>query len=360
MTEKSSTDCTTCTSTNNKKHPVAEIVGSSEVKNRTANRLDIVMGDGDILPSASLVRNLFLNSRHGHEHSVNQPLQATDTYSESVTREMVFHPNQNDILFPISGMSQWPGNEFFLAKIDEFRNQFLSCETRSMQIKIARQVVQDVMHGATSRIETPARFLLRRRDTNEVAGTHFKWSLMDETSVLVRLGRAFRGEIGGKKSIKLKSRIMKKKIKTEQTENKFVNVTQSPVSNISEVVENYDELETTIDEAECDHDPLAHIKALCTVSSNINEEEAESSGDESDHPSQTKRLGSDDTDKVDVHEIPLGMFDDPGDSKHDEVALPKGVTVRPSGKWVRNRFFVCFGNYFFQFLFLFINVIGFV
>jgi hypothetical protein len=284
-------------------------------------------------------------SNNSCEHRSDPPdyygtvAKANDTVSE---------PNQSDVLFPVSGMSQWPGNEFFFSKVYDFQEEFLACETRSKQIQVARQLVHNVRLGLNQQNSTPARFLLRRRSPNEVPGTHFQWSVMDESAILFRLGKAFRGEIGNKKKPLIK-RMRNKSIKAKP-DKRVVYITQSPTPNDSDEEQNLEKSETVPDETNGGHDPLARIKALCAVYSNINDtltntvHETDSSVDESIHqsqptrslsnvPQQRKNLGSTSM-SIDINRS-SGNVIDASSSKDVDVTLPKGVTVRPSGKWVR-------------------------
>jgi hypothetical protein len=187
--------------------------------------------------------------------------------------EFVTAPNPNDVIFPISGMSQWPGNEFFMALVDDRRREFLTCGSRSKQAKIARELIQQVVVGISRQQDQPiARFLSRITNPNVIVGNPCPWVVMDETSVLVYLGKAFRAELDGvtrNKHDRQKKKKKKNKDDNIKINNSFDLVSRPGGQNQSSVlIECHEKDESDnagLDEAE--HDPLRDLKTLYHIPS---------------------------------------------------------------------------------------------
>lgn len=270
-------------SNKNKKH-VDTIDGKKvlkvQLKKKPYSIREIVMGRD--LPPPTLNRHLSIDtsisSSLGNQ-SIHNEVVENSVCPKEVQRisifgndtkpgDIVLAPRPNDVLFPLSGMTQWPGNELFLMKIDSRRQDFLTCIKRSDQARIALEVIQDVVLGVGQN-QPIARFLAKQQKSFVIPGTTCPWVVMDETLVLVQLGKSFRGETDSFKHNKhdrlnySKTIVEKSSTKSNDDKNK---ITQSQASIENEEI-NEDYSHDDDDSEEDDDDPLAALKSLYHIPS---------------------------------------------------------------------------------------------
>lgn len=377
-------DPTLSTSQSQTPPSIREIVIGRELPPPTLNRHFSI--DGSI---ASSVGNLSAGSYNMWKQRGCSESNHPPTFNNTIRAgDLVPNPHPNDVLFPLTGMLLWPGNEYFVAKVDEFRDNFLTCGTRSEQARIALVLIQQVMLGVNRHDQPPARFLSKVKTANAVPGTLCSWVVMDETSVLVQLGRAFRIRVA-KEQRMTKDKLKKKK--SESGEKALKKAKRNQIQSHVQIERNEDE-----DSSEETHDPLKGLKTLYHIpqdgyrmselmqnatrysphearvdkalspplqySSNLPTSDGESLQstesastshssvymDDSKQPfplidhalpekrqkrkyKKRKSLSSSD---ADVAETPKLKSKEAAFVNEGEVVLPKGVTVRPSGKWV--------------------------
>lgn len=222
------------------------------------------------LPPPTLNRYLRLDttinkSRSIHKFYIEEIMTKHDlvTYLTSVAgkgfetkpEEKISVPNPYDVLFPIDGMKQWPGNERFISMIEARRLDFLSNRKRCIQVKIAMELIEEISVGVPKSF---SRFLVKRKYSKANPGTTHFWEVMDLESVMLEIGKAFRSEQlfdDGKEINDDTKMVMESKdLYSKGSACEVVNATSQQGS----------------EEGEAEYDPLAALKNLCQVSASVN------------------------------------------------------------------------------------------
>lgn len=218
---------------------------------------------------------------------------------ETKPGEKISAPNPSDVLFPIDGMKQWPGNERFIAMIESRRLSFLSSGKRGAQVKIAMELIEEISVGLK---ESFSRFLTKQSYSISPPGVIPYWEVMDLESVLLEIGKAFRSELlfdDGQGDLSMKVLA--------------ANSDKNTLNNTDREMDSFDQVLPSIGyNTKTDYDPLAALKNLCDVSASINaydlngshstrlENSYMSSVTHSDYPSQSSK--SDDSLSGNVHD----------------------------------------------------------
>jgi hypothetical protein len=117
---------------------------------------------------------------------------ATGIPAHHNSEQTVDYPRQNDVLLPAEGYQLWPGNAHYLTLIDAAHSAFVQATSRSEQAQLASNILKDV-HREGGRfltaIEVPVAENSALAAQRSIVRTT-AWVLMPDTDVLAQLGQA--------------------------------------------------------------------------------------------------------------------------------------------------------------------------
>jgi len=259
-------------------------------------------------------------------------------------------PHPHDVLMPVSGYQLWAGNCRYMNAINARKGAF-STGDRSEQARIALEVVHHIQEQRPAgrfltAIEVP---VAANPNANVPANGSIvsttMWQVMQETDVLLQLGKHLRETKKEKKRRKKHNRRRKKKKRKYEEE---VEESLSSISNLGALESLY---YVPAYYPTPDNDSLSLEESSSSSESSSEEEpppppppppktkkpRAPPKPRPAPKPKPAPKPAPASSKPVNFHYKPKPMKSQQAALKNEgEMTLPKGVTVRPSGKWVRN------------------------
>jgi hypothetical protein len=125
---------------------------------------------------------------------VGTKVESTNPIPAQHSAQTVDYPRSNDVLLPAEGYQLWPGNAHYLTLIDSAHSAFLQATSRSEQAQLASNILKDVQREGgrfLTAIEVPMAENSALAAQRSIVRTT-AWVLMQDTDVLAQLGQDLR------------------------------------------------------------------------------------------------------------------------------------------------------------------------
>jgi hypothetical protein len=302
------------------------------------------------------------------------------------SEQTVDYPRQNDVLLPAEGYQLWPGNAHYLTLIDAAHSAFVQAKSRSEQAQLASNILKDV-HWEGGRFLTAIEVPMAENSALAAQRSIVRttaWVLMPDTDVLAQLGQALLMSTDVDEAIRHERKAKKRRRKERKRRRKERRRERRRMRALASQPPATDPVSPSAMGA---LQSLYYVPSYYPLSDNRNKtglecesESLSSSSSSSDDdepmvaqpPPKKKRItvrktviprpivvpppptvlpageakATPEEGKTDQPSLPGGPINfhyKPKPNKslkaavynEGELSLPKGVTVRPSGKWVR-------------------------